>query len=263
MNNFPDDEKSVEQNASSENSAAGQHQADAPASDNAHAGVSSSKPGLLLRALRSVWDGMALRRVIFKALTLIYALIVFGYAYFHMEAHRNIMSYMGVMLLMVIVYAEILVIRDHLWVIEGSMRESRRWRDVFFNQTSLRRQRIRKFISIAFSLGIFSYMYFKAGANHKPVLSFMGVMLMMTVLYYEILTIRDEIFVIGQSLAPCSDDESDKRKQHYDKFIEQARDELAGDKSSPASTAHNTAELPKTKAAPIEPPVSQQPKQNG
>ena len=192
--------------------------------DEANAGSGAKKTvptGIIRRVLSNLWQGIALRRIVLKALTLLYALAVFGYAYNHMAEHRNILSYMGVMLLMVIIYAEILIIRDHLWVIEGSMRESRRWRDVFFNQTSLRRQRIRKFLSILFSLGIFSYMYFKAGVQHKPVLSFMGVMLMMTVLYYEILTIRDEIFLMGQSIIPCSDEESDKRKQHYDKFIEQ------------------------------------------
>ncbi|OGK06035.1 MAG: hypothetical protein A2W80_14405 [Candidatus Riflebacteria bacterium GWC2_50_8] len=251
MNNLPDNEKYVEQNPSPEK----------PAAENtSRRDASSSQPGFLRRAFRSVWDGLAVRRVIFKVLTLIYALVVFGYAYFQMSAHRNIMSYMGVMLLMVIVYAEILVIRDHLWVIEGSMRESRRWRDVFFNQTSLRRQRIRKFLSILFSLGIFSYMYFKAGVNHKPVLSFMGVMLMMTVLYYEILTIRDEIFVIGQSLSPCSDEESDKRKQHYDKFIEQAKAESGVDEARPVATAEKTVEPATTEAAGIE-PISQEPKQ--
>jgi hypothetical protein len=118
---------------------------------------------------------------------------------------------MGVMLLMVIIYAEILVIRDHLWVIEGSMRESRRWRDIFFNQTTLRRQRIRKFLSIFLLCAYFPICISRQSA-HKPVLSFMGIMLLMTVLYYEILTIRDEIFVIGQSLQSESDEEAAKRK---------------------------------------------------
>ncbi len=183
----------------------------------------SASSSRLAETLRSVWKALELRRIFFKALTLVYALAIFGYAYYTMSAHRQVLSYMGLMLLMVIIYAEILVIRDHLWVIEGSMRESRRWRDIFFNQTSLRRQRIRKFLSIFFALCIFSYMYIQASPEHKSVLSFMGVILMMTVLYYEILTIRDEIFVIWQSLQPQSDEESDKRRQHYDKFIEQAR----------------------------------------
>lgn len=191
------------------------------------------KSGWFKKALLSFWQGLALRRVFLKALTLVYALAIFGYAYFHMAAHRNMLSYMGVMLLMVIVYAEILVIRDHLWVIEGSMRESRRWRDIFFNQTNLRRQRLRKILSLLFALCVFSYMYFKAGVGHKPVLSFMGVMLMMTVLYYEILTIRDEIFVMGQSLQSQPDSISEDRKQHYDQFLEQAGDDSKnGEKSS-------------------------------
>jgi len=184
---------------------------------------SVSIPGRMLEALRSFWKGLKLRRFFFKALTMIYALVIFGYAYNTMSAHRQVLSYMGLMLLMVVIYAEILVIRDHLWVIEGSMRESRRWRDIFFNQTSLRRQRIRKFLSTLFAMCIFSYMHFNAAPGHRSILSFMGIMLLMTVLYYEILTIRDEIFVIGQSLQPQSDEGAEKRRQHYDKFIEQTK----------------------------------------
>ncbi|EKD81898.1 MAG: hypothetical protein ACD_39C01582G0002 [uncultured bacterium] len=258
MSNLPADEQPVGHNTSPDTPAAHENPRTEPAALKMPQGEANTpQPGLIRRMLRSIWDGLALRRIFFKALTLVYALVVFGYAYFHMSEHRSILSYMGVMLLMVIVYAEILVIRDHLWVIEGSMRESRRWRDVFFNQTSLRRQRIRKFLSILFSLAVFSYMYFKAGPHHKPVLSFMGVMLMMTVLYYEILTVRDEIFVIGQSMLPCSDDESDKRKKHYDKFIEQSKNDAIPTTSSKEAAQEKTAGQMKTDAADTEPPVSQ------
>lgn len=230
MNNLPADKRSDEQNddknvessaeeISTNKTGANDSVAENSAANNAEPTQAKHSSNVVVRALRSLWHSLALRRIVLKSLTLLYALIIFGYAYLHMTEHRSILSYMGVMLLLVIVYAEILVVRDHLWVIEGSMRESRRWRDIFFNQTSLRRQRIRKFFSILFAMGIFSYMYFKAGPSHRPVLSFMGIMLMMTMLYYEILTIRDEIFVIGQSVMPCSDEECDKRKQDYDKFI--------------------------------------------
>jgi len=256
MNNLPADESP----AASPNPPT---EANAVQPSTAQEAMDSHKPGPIRRFFSDVWDSLALRRVVFKALTLIYALAVFGYAYIQMSAHRNILSYMGVMLLMVIVYAEILVIRDHLWVIEGSMRESRRWRDVFFNQTSLRRQRIRKFFSILFSLGIFSYMYIKAGPQHKPVLSFMGIMLMMTVLYYEILTIRDEIFVIGQSLAPCSDEESDKRKQQYDKFIDQSNNAAAGVSPTSETAQEKPAEAAKKEGVPEPAQASEEPLQNG
>ena len=215
MNNLPADPKPVEPDESAAGASANQH------SDPTE--MPGKKAGRLMSVLRSFWQALELRRVIFKTLTLLYALAIFGYAYYTMSAHRSVLSYMGVMLLLVIIYAEILVIRDHLWVIEGSMRESRRWRDIFFNQTTLRRQRIRKFLSILFAMCIFSYMYFKASPGHKAVLSFMGIMLLMTVLYYEILTIRDEIFVIGQSLQPESDEEAARRKEHYAKFIEETK----------------------------------------
>ncbi|MEW6712742.1 MAG: hypothetical protein AB1403_23195, partial [Candidatus Riflebacteria bacterium] len=84
--------------------------------------------------ISSVWKGLLFRQFFQKIFTLLFALAVFGAFYFYLNTHRPIMTYMGIMLLMVIVYAEILIIRDHLWVIEGSMRESRKWRDVFFNQ---------------------------------------------------------------------------------------------------------------------------------
>lgn len=230
MNNLPADQKPI----GSDESVAGSAQSNAETSSSSDTQVAGAPKtaetpvrGRLMGALSSFWQALELRRIILKVLTLFYALAIFGYAYYTMSGHRSVLSYMGVMLLMVIIYAEILVIRDHLWVIEGSMRESRRWRDIFFNQTTLRRQRIRKFLSIFFAMCIFSYMYFKASPAHKPVLSFMGIMLLMTVLYYEILTIRDEIFVIGQSLQPESDEEAAKRKEHYDKFIEQADNNAA------------------------------------
>lgn len=168
--------------------------------------------------------GIIARQIIQKVFTLVFALVVFSFAYMQMTAHRNILTYMGVMLLMVLVYAEILVIRDHLWVIEGSMRESRKWRDVFFNQTAMRRQRLRKFIILIFSMAIFSYLIIKSAGRLDPVLTFMGIILMITVLYYEVLSIRDEVWLMMQSISGNQKDVDDKRKEVYEKFIAEGAD---------------------------------------
>ncbi len=166
------------------------------------------------------WQGVVVRQVFHKIITLIFALAVFSFTYMHMAPHRSVLTYMGVMLLMVLVYAEILVIRDHLWVIEGSMRESRKWRDVFFNQTNLRRQRIRKFLIVLFSMVIFSYIFIKSQGKTNPIFSFMGIILMITVLYYEILNIRDEVLIMLQSMANQIPEESESAKSsNYEKFL--------------------------------------------
>lgn len=168
--------------------------------------------------LRNVWDSIVERQIFYKIFTLLFALMVFGYVYLHMSAHRNVLTYMGLMLLMVMVYVEILVIRDHLWVIEGSMREARKWRDVFFNRTTLRRQKIRKIFTVVFALAIFSYVYMKVPRVNSPVLSFMGIILMMTMLYYEILTIRDEVLIMRQSLEKY-DHDAEQIKSDYDDYL--------------------------------------------
>ena len=185
-----------------------------------------AQPGYLTRSLKDFWKGLISRQIFQKVFTLLFALVVFSGVYLNMVGHRNVITYMGVMLLMVIVYAEILVIRDHLWVIEGSMREARRWRDIFFNQTNLRRQRLRKLVVVLFALGIFSFVYVKSIAKpsvNAPLLSYLGVILMITVLYYEILTIRDEVFIMMQALGKEkieSEDQDEDREKGYDKFIQ-------------------------------------------
>lgn len=191
---------------------------------NASSPAAPVKPSKIWASLVNIWRGLIFRQIFQKIFSLLFALAVFGAVYFYMAGHRSILTYMGVMLLMVIVYAEVLVIRDHLWVIEGSMRESKKWRDVFFNQTNMRRQRIRKLLIMIFSLGIFSYVYMntiKKNPTNAPILSFMGVMLMITVLYYEILTIRDDVYTMLQSLEAQNPPEAEEiiREKNYDKFL--------------------------------------------
>jgi len=181
-------------------------------------GAASVPASLLRRLVSSVWRTVVDRQIFYKIFSLVFALLVFGYVYLYMEHHRDLMTYMGLMLLMVVVYIEVLVIRDHLWVIEGSMRESRKWRDVFFNRTTLRRQRIRKIAVLIYALAIFSYVYMKVPRANSPVLSFMGIILMITVLYSEVLTIRDEVLLMRESLSHLKGDECTEKTDH-DKFL--------------------------------------------
>lgn len=197
---------------------------------------SVKKPNFFVRFFKGVWSGLVVRQFFQKIFSLFFALAVFGFIYMHMTAHRSILTYMGTMLLMVIVYAEILVIRDHLWVIEGSMRESRRWREVFFNQSNLRRQKVRKLVVMVFALGIFSYVYMKTiekFAESAALLSFLGLILMITILYYEILTIRDEVSIMMNAVEDSEKNKEDslKRDEQYDKFIKDQKTANSTDKS--------------------------------
>lgn len=188
--------------------------------DESHANPDiKAKSSFFYRGLQNFWQGIVSRQVIHKIITLLFALAVFSFTYMHMSAHRSVLTYMGVMLLMVLVYAEILIIKDHLWVIEGSMRESRRWRDIFFNQTTLRRQRIRKFLIVLFAMAIFSFIIIKLEGKAHPLFTFMGMILMITVLYYEILTIRDEVSIMLQSLTKETKDNDTCRSIH-EKFLQ-------------------------------------------
>ncbi len=182
------------------------------------------RPGAFRRLFESLWQAVVDRQIFYKIFSLIFALLVFSYVYLYMEHHRDLMTYMGLMLLMVVVYVEILVIRDHLWVIEGSMRESKKWRDVFFNRTTLRRQRVRKVVSVLFALGIFSYVYMKVPRVNIPVLSFMGIILMITMLYFEVLTIRDEVLLIRDSINLVREkEENGADKTDFDTFISEKK----------------------------------------
>ena len=192
---------------------------------------SAASANPLRRFVHYIWRAIIDRQIFYKTFSLVFALLVFGYVYLYMEHHRDLMTYMGLMLLMVVVYIEVLVIRDHLWVIEGSMRESRKWRDVFFNRTTLRRQRIRKIAILIYALAIFSYVYMKAPRANSPVLSFMGIILMITVLYSEVLTVRDEVLLMRESLSHLKGEDSPEKTDH-EKFLSEKGD-VEGEQGQP------------------------------
>ncbi len=109
----------------------------------------------------------------------------------NINAKREILTYMGIMLMVTLVYLELLIVRDHLWVIEGGSQEIRRWRDTFFNKETLYRMKVRKMVVVIFSTIIFTWVYMRTRGSE--IFSFLGIILMITVLYFEVLSMRDDL----------------------------------------------------------------------
>lgn len=137
-----------------------------------------------------------------KMFTIVFAAIVFSYVYIRNKTvNPHAIAYIGLILYMVICYTEVLSLRDHLWIIEGSIPESRKWREDFFNPRSLRKQKIKKILALLFAFLVFTAIYkIKYFYKTREALSFVGIILMVTVVYYEILTVRDEINHMVKSL---------------------------------------------------------------
>ena len=109
----------------------------------------------------------------------------------NINTKREILIYMGIMLMITLVYLELLILRDHLWIIEGSSQELRRWRDTFFTKESISRLKVRKMVVVIFSTIIFTLVYMRTKGTE--IYSFLGIVLMITVLYFEMLSMRDDL----------------------------------------------------------------------
>ncbi len=142
------------------------------------------------------------KNVFSKLFVIIFATLVFSYAYSHQETiTRDALSYIGLILCVIVCYIEILGIRDHIWVIEGSIPATKQWREAFFTPSTLRKHKIRKMIILLFAFLVFVGIYrLKCFVNYREAISFLGIILMVTVVYYEILAVRDEIDLVSKSL---------------------------------------------------------------
>ncbi len=142
------------------------------------------------------------KRFFSKIFIICFAALVFSYVYKHQETiTREALSYIGLILCVVVCYTELLGIRDHLWVIEGSLPASKRWREAFFNPTTIRKHKIRKMIVLLFAYVVFVGLYkVKFLFKYREALSSIGLIMMVTVVYYEVLAVRDEIDLISKML---------------------------------------------------------------
>ena len=147
-------------------------------------------------------DSIIEKQILSKVFIILFATFVFSYAYKNInEMNRQALSYIGLILCIVVSYVEILGIRDHLWVIEGSIPSSKVWREAFFNPSTIRKYKLRRVIAILFAYIVFAYIYkLKAFAAAKETLSFLGIILMVTIVYYEILAVRDQVDLISKSI---------------------------------------------------------------
>ena len=152
--------------------------------------------------LHKIIDYILEKNVFSKLFVIIFATIVFSYAYSHQESiTRSALSYIGLILCVIVCYIEILGIRDHIWVIEGSIPTTKQWREAFFTPSTLRKHKIRKMIILLFAFLVFVGIYrLKCFINYREAISFLGIILMVTVVYYEILAVRDEIDLISKFL---------------------------------------------------------------
>jgi len=138
-----------------------------------------------------------------KVISLIFSFLVFGTVLVlgskkYININLDYLSYMGIMLMITMVYLELMIIRDHLWILEGSFREAKRWREVFFSKHSLKQQRIRKLFVVIAATALFTVVY--VFNKETQLYSFLGVILMVTVLYFEVLSIRDELSALSFDL---------------------------------------------------------------
>ena len=163
--------------------------------------AAAAKPGYFRLFLDAFTDFSGRYHLFQKAFTILFTLLVFGLVYRHTKHNRDALSYFGIMLMMTVMYIEMLIIRDHLWVLEGSLRQGRQWRDFFFSERTMRMQRLRKVFIVIFAAAIFTYVYWTHWSQKgTEIFSFLGIILMITVLYFEILTIRDDLRLIEGSL---------------------------------------------------------------
>ncbi|MBI3039418.1 hypothetical protein HYY75_10290 [bacterium] len=132
-----------------------------------------------------------------KILVIVFAFYVFQHV-FKYSGRRDLISFLGTMLMITMIYVELLIIRDEIWVLEGITRESLRWRDAFFPHGSIYRQRIRKLIIVIFAMVVFTWVYVRT--KGPEIYAYVGIILMATALYYEILSLRDEVRWIAEKL---------------------------------------------------------------
>lgn len=153
------------------------------------------------------------KQVFSKLFVICFATFVFSYIYLNNETvSRDALAYIGLILYVVVCYAELIGIRDHLWVIEGSLPLQKKWRDAFFNPSTIRKHKIRKIIILFFAFLVFSAIYkFKLFHASRDTLTFLGVILMVTVVYYETLAVRDEIYLMTNSLKKIAKNKKKKK----------------------------------------------------
>lgn len=126
-----------------------------------------------------------------KAFVLVFTLAVFSWIFYNAGENRRLLTYVGIMLMVTITYVEMLVIRDYLWMLEGSLPHLRKWRETFFPQKVLRRQKLRKIFIVVFAMAVYAWVFYFTGGSE--LFSFMGVILFLTILYLEVLTLRDDV----------------------------------------------------------------------
>jgi len=154
-------------------------------------------------------------KILQKIFTLIFTFVVLCTVFYLRQSNKEILFFAAMILLNTMVYLEMLVIRDHIWIMEGALKETRKWRDAFFSRQSLFQQRLKKIVIVVFSTALFTWLYTRI--RDIELYFSLGIILMITVLYIEALTLRDELFILNASIhespSGSSDTSADQNKQ--------------------------------------------------
>ena len=81
----------------------------------------------------------------------------------------------------------------------------------------MRKYKLRRVIAILFAYIVFCYIYkLKAFAPARDTLSFLGIILMVTIVYYEVLAVRDQVNLISNSIHYLVDEKKQGIKTNED-----------------------------------------------
>lgn len=126
-----------------------------------------------------------------KFFVVIFSCIIFGLVARRIQEFNDVYSFLGITLLLVTLYVETLIIRDHIWVLEIAIPDAQRIKNALFTTQSLSKTRWRKILVMIFTAFVFTHVYFKM--KRSEIIAFLGIVLFITILYYELLQIRDDV----------------------------------------------------------------------
>ncbi|MFC1744167.1 hypothetical protein ACFL35_09235 [Candidatus Riflebacteria bacterium] len=147
-------------------------------------------------------DREVMSRNLKKLFVIIFSCAVFGYllksgdtTYQDIELKKKLyMAVISIILLQIMLYLEILILRDELWVLEGSMKMIRELRDAFLEPPDTAVSSFKKYLVLINTLvitGFFVYLQ-KEQPKVQVTIALIMILLMLVLLLLEVMIIREK-----------------------------------------------------------------------